>query len=110
MGEGGIPLCAAQQVGVKLDKEADKLREAAAAYCLCARVYDPDRPMLSCDYCDGWFHFGCVGLPGAPPPSCRAPLRAIAPAASSASRYGGCRRSCHLKGLPIVTCPKSFWL
>lgn len=54
-------------MGVKLDKEADKLREAAALYCLCARVYDPDRPMLSCDYCDGWFHFGCVGLPGGPP-------------------------------------------
>ncbi len=43
-----------------------KLQEAAQLYCLCQRLYDEDRPMLGCDYCDGWYHHECVGMPVPP--------------------------------------------
>ena len=33
-----------------------------ALYCVCRQPYDPERPMVGCDECDGWFHFECVGL------------------------------------------------
>lgn len=42
--------------------QVEALREASQLYCLCRRPYDPDRPMLSCDYCSDWFHYDCIGL------------------------------------------------
>ena len=34
-------------------------------YCLCKTPYDALRPMISCDKCEGWFHYDCCGM--APP-------------------------------------------
>lgn len=38
------------------------LQKACELYCLCRQVYDDDRPMVGCDYCNGWYHYECVGL------------------------------------------------
>jgi hypothetical protein len=38
------------------------LQEAVKLWCLCKLPYNEDRPMLSCDYCQDWFHYDCVGL------------------------------------------------
>ena len=38
------------------------LQEAAKIYCLCRQPYDEGRPMLSCDHCNDWFHYDCIGL------------------------------------------------
>ena len=38
------------------------LQEACKLYCLCQQPYNEDRPMLSCDYCQDWFHYDCIGL------------------------------------------------
>lgn len=40
----------------------EKLREKSTPYCLCSCVYDENRPMLGCEFCDRWFHYECVGL------------------------------------------------
>lgn len=32
-------------------------------FCLCQTPWDPDRPMIGCDFCDGWYHLDCVGIP-----------------------------------------------
>jgi hypothetical protein len=42
------------------DELISQLKERITVYCLCQRTYD-DAPMLSCDSCSNWFHFGCVG-------------------------------------------------
>lgn len=31
-------------------------------YCLCRRPVNPDIPVIQCESCEEWFHFGCVGL------------------------------------------------
>lgn len=38
------------------------MQEACKLYCLCQLPYNEERPMLGCDYCQGWFHYDCVGL------------------------------------------------
>ena len=38
------------------------LQEAATIYCICRQPYDESRPMLSCDHCEDWFHYDCIGL------------------------------------------------
>lgn len=52
----------AQQLDVRLDKDVIKLQESAKIYCLCRQPYDELRPMLSCDHCNDWFHYDCIGL------------------------------------------------
>ncbi|KAK9819859.1 hypothetical protein WJX72_003401 [[Myrmecia] bisecta] len=52
----------APSLGVRVDKELERLQECAKLYCLCRQPYDEQRPMLSCDYCQDWFHYECVGL------------------------------------------------
>jgi hypothetical protein len=42
------------------DEQVSQLKEHLAVHCLCQRIYD-DAPMLACDNCSNWFHFGCVG-------------------------------------------------
>ena len=42
------------------DDQFSELKEHLAVYCLCQRIYD-NEPMLACDSCSNWFHFGCVG-------------------------------------------------
>jgi len=42
------------------DPQVAELKERLAVYCLCQKLYD-DAPMLACDSCLNWFHFGCVG-------------------------------------------------
>ena len=32
-------------------------------YCVCSTPYDESRFYISCDYCKGWFHGECVGVP-----------------------------------------------
>ena len=31
-------------------------------YCLCQQPYSNLRSMIGCDFCQGWFHYECVGL------------------------------------------------
>ena len=38
------------------------MQEGSKIYCLCRQPYDELRPMLSCDYCNDWFHYDCIGL------------------------------------------------
>lgn len=45
-----------------MEKDLDKLQEASRTYCLCEQLYDEHKPMISCDHCDDWFHWDCVGL------------------------------------------------
>lgn len=42
------------------DHQVSELKEHFGVLCLCQRVYD-GAPMLACDSCSNWFHFGCVG-------------------------------------------------
>jgi hypothetical protein len=51
-----------------VDRELEKLEEYSKPYCLCRKAYDEQIPMLECDQCGEWYHFGCVGLrtPGGP--------------------------------------------
>lgn len=42
------------------DDQLVALKDHLAVYCLCQRPYD-NAPMLACDCCANWFHFGCVG-------------------------------------------------
>ena len=53
---------AAASQPLKLERDVEKLVEASKLYCLCEQLYDEGRPMLSCDYCQDWFHYECVGL------------------------------------------------
>lgn len=36
--------------------------KSAESYCLCDPMNQENPSMIACDYCDNWFHFGCVGL------------------------------------------------
>jgi histone demethylase JARID1 len=29
---------------------------------MCKSAYDAWRPMISCDQCEGWFHYECCGM------------------------------------------------
>lgn len=45
-----------------LQSNGINVQEACKLYCLCQLPYNEERPMLSCDYCQEWFHYDCVGL------------------------------------------------
>ena len=42
------------------NEDLSQVKEHLAVHCLCQRMED-GAPMLSCDSCSNWFHFGCVG-------------------------------------------------
>ena len=50
---------------INLKDELEELGERCEVYCLCKTPYDALRPMISCDKCEGWFHYDCCGM--APP-------------------------------------------
>eukprot|EP00884_Botryococcus_braunii_P010330 jgi/Botrbrau1/19299/Bobra.0073s0042.1 len=52
----------AETIAAKIDKDLAALKKACDLYCICRQVYDDDRPMVGCDYCNGWYHYECVGL------------------------------------------------
>lgn len=52
----------AESLPIRVDRELEKLAEYSKPYCLCRRTYDEQIPMLECDSCSEWYHFGCVGL------------------------------------------------
>lgn len=31
-------------------------------YCICQKPINPDIPVIQCELCEEWFHFGCVGI------------------------------------------------
>ena len=45
-----------------MDQNIELLEEMCIEYCVCRSRYNPLRPMIACDDCDGWFHYECVGL------------------------------------------------
>lgn len=57
--------CCAQDA-MTLQQQAEHsmvyMQEGAKIYCLCRQPYDELRPMLSCDHCNDWFHYDCIGL------------------------------------------------
>ncbi|CAD7698303.1 unnamed protein product [Ostreobium quekettii] len=56
-------VAAAEAVPCRVDATLlEGLREKSMPYCLCATVYDENRPMLGCEFCDRWYHYECVGL------------------------------------------------
>lgn len=52
----------AQSLKLDVLKHIEQLRERAKLFCLCKEPYDEQRSMLSCDYCNDWFHPACMGL------------------------------------------------
>ena len=52
----------AEHLGVRVQRELDRLQQACKLYCICRTPYNQERPMLACDYCNDWFHYDCVGL------------------------------------------------
>jgi hypothetical protein len=47
---------------INVDKDVEKLKEQSKLFCLCQQPYDALKPMVGCDYCNDWYHPGCVGL------------------------------------------------
>ena len=47
---------------INLKEELEELGERCEVYCLCKTAYDAARPMISCDKCEGWFHYECCGM------------------------------------------------
>ena len=77
---------------INLKEELEELGERCEVYCVCQTAYDATRPMISCDACEGWFHYECCDMrpPSADepedenarftcPPCCRAAGAAYAP-------------------------------
>ena len=54
-----------KKLPINLKEELEELGERCEVYCLCATSYDAQRPMISCDCCEGWFHYECCDM--APP-------------------------------------------
>ena len=50
---------------INLKEELEELGERCEVYCVCQTSYDATRPMISCDACEGWFHYECCDM--APP-------------------------------------------
>ena len=48
-----------------MSQYVELLEEMCIEYCVCRSRYNPLRPMIACDDCDGWFHYECVGLEAA---------------------------------------------
>ncbi|ORY90300.1 hypothetical protein BCR35DRAFT_137418 [Leucosporidium creatinivorum] len=46
-----------QEQGEEEEEEDDRL------YCICQKLYDPDRIMIACDKCENWYHLDCVEIP-----------------------------------------------
>eukprot|EP00040_Diaphanoeca_grandis_P005827 m.34675 g.34675 ORF g.34675 m.34675 type:complete len:242 (-) comp17018_c0_seq1:66-791(-) len=44
------------------DREKKKLREELPVYCYCRQPSNPDKPLISCDKCEEWYHGDCVGI------------------------------------------------
>ncbi|KAK9867634.1 hypothetical protein WJX84_000274 [Apatococcus fuscideae] len=55
-------VCEAALLPVRVDRDLERIQEAARLYCLCRQPYNDKRPMLACDHCSEWFHYDCVGL------------------------------------------------
>ncbi|KAK1947464.1 Death-inducer obliterator 1 [Phytophthora citrophthora] len=45
---------------IDLDMHRDVLKTATERYCICRQPFDG--LMIGCDYCDDWFHDGCIGM------------------------------------------------
>lgn len=52
----------AKALRVRVPREVERLQEACQLWCICRQPYNEERPMLACDFCNGWFHYDCVGL------------------------------------------------
>ncbi|KAJ9173612.1 hypothetical protein P3X46_016729 [Hevea brasiliensis] len=50
-----------ENLPVYLEKELKLLRTRSMVYCICRKPYD-DRPKVTCDRCDEWYHFDCIKL------------------------------------------------
>jgi hypothetical protein len=46
-----------RKLPINLKEELEELGERCEVYCLCKSAYDAARPMISCDKCEGWFHY-----------------------------------------------------
>jgi histone demethylase JARID1 len=80
---------------INLKEELEELGERCEVYCVCETAYDASMPMISCDACEGWFHYECCDMcPPSPdepenennttvhfkcPPCCRAGGEAYVP-------------------------------
>ena len=47
---------------INLKEELEELGERCEVYCVCETAYDATRPMISCDACEGWFHYECCDM------------------------------------------------
>jgi histone demethylase JARID1 len=47
---------------IHLKEELEELGERCEVYCVCETAYDATRPMISCDACEGWFHYECCNM------------------------------------------------
>ncbi|GAA5879901.1 hypothetical protein JCM8547_005314 [Rhodosporidiobolus lusitaniae] len=44
------------------DEEEDSEEKDDRLYCVCRKLYDPERMMIACDKCEEWYHVDCVGI------------------------------------------------
>ena len=76
---------------INLKEELEELGERCEVYCVCETAYDATRPMISCDACEGWFHYECCGMC---PPSAEEPE-------DEGARFT-CPPCCEAAGAPYV--------
>lgn len=55
------PKDATHQSGKAVEQSANQQDPPIKLYCIC-RTADENAQMISCDKCEEWYHFECVGL------------------------------------------------
>jgi histone demethylase JARID1 len=80
-----------RRLKIDLKEELEELGERCEVYCLCQTAYDAARPMISCDKCEGWFHYECCDMR---PPSEEEP--------EDADAHFKCPKCCDAEGTAYV--------
>ncbi|KAM0752865.1 hypothetical protein T439DRAFT_323475 [Meredithblackwellia eburnea MCA 4105] len=50
------------QSTVETDSGEQQAGQDLTLYCICLGYDNGDQPMMECQHCSNWFHFGCIGM------------------------------------------------